>query len=149
MPVVARGKLEADFTTEEQGSGLITEPTGAGDVVLWDSDLHTVVDGRVVGASTTSAALPAGHPAIKGGGDRFRRLLLALKSNVDGTIHVRRSTDWANWDFDATQAYTAATPDTGLLTFVTDAPRVHVSFQTAGAVATWRFALLADESIAS
>jgi len=149
-PVLAVGKLAASITAAETGGAFVTEPALSADKVLWDSDNHVVVSGAVADASVSTAALLASNPAIRGGATRFRQLILALKTNINGKIHFRNSADGLNWDFVDTFTYTAADATTGEVFYKPRARRVQVSFEddaAAGPPTTWRFQLEGDESV--
>lgn len=136
-PVLARGLLAS--LAPKDGSAIVTEPTVGQKKLLWYSDAsfkHNA-DGTV--------DQPVGFAT------RYRRIFLALKTNIDGQIIIEQSSDGKNYDFVTTLTYTAADSSTWKVSIHPETPWMKIYFNdngSAGPPTTWRFSLEGDESSA-
>lgn len=128
--VLATGAL----TPPANGAQSVGPPTGSGGatptVTLWDSE--------------------AGKKSSLGWATRYRRIIVSLKTDVDGTIVLSESVDGVNYDWTTDFTYTASTQSTWTANIFPQRPFIKIEF-TNGSVsdpADWRFAIVGDESSA-
>ncbi len=130
--VVARGRLASSVPAGSiaAGSALVTEPDTSEKKLLWASDPYP--EHGLIGVAT-----------------RWRRLILAIRTSISGSITFEGSADGINYDFVATFAYTANT--NRIINYGVQTPWVKVYFDDdgdAGPPDDWRFDLMGDESSA-
>lgn len=86
---------------------------------------------------------------VVGFATRYRRLLLALETEIAGLITFESSADGVNYDFVQSVTYNPADVTTKLTSYFVLTPWIKVFFEdntAAGPPTTWRFSLEGDES---
>ena len=131
--VLARGTLFPRL-----GDANVLPPASGDTQLLWYSDASFKHN-------------PDGTPdQIVGFATRYRRIIVSLETDQDGTIRVSESADGINYDFVSNNTYTAATPATHTVSVHPQRPWMKIFFVNGGggASTTWRFSIVGDESSA-